>query len=1119
MGFCPDSIEQFAAVEGRPMGLGGAVNDLSVPNPLKEQMEGNNAVEQRDAYIRAKINEIRNSIGRDATPGMKANGKDKAAARGMANREAKWFEQSEKSWRNRWTDEWAKAFRQGTGTTVGDSSKWLDITTGIAKRWLSSDAWFHKWATLWAQQKDRSHLDNDLIRAKQAMPLKIQAMRQQWTVHTDELLKLAHPAAKRLHQTDTDMAHILGEYAMARHVPEANAHLLKTWADSLELELKKPFEEQDQKLINNTMSKIDSLQKNIDNSNPDKGAWSCGFTNAQAQAKIDAIVKLGITKEEADAFANKLVELNRIILQARIDNGLVRPEAIAKFPEFEMYVPIHTERWNTDGLPNDARGYNPGRYHKSEGMQAYMDAPDDAFKSTLYYANRAANEIGMKEFATRLAATAVAHKSMGRDSGLRISLYESLEDMQKSHSPTLRHFARNFEQMGGVVIEAPFKAKDGSVAIKRAIVYFDHDFDDKALTGLTGAQLNESLGSAPRVSSAMNKLATATSLYGQMHTRGQPFFAPVNSIRDIFERSFHLAASDMFNTNGQHVSGLSLLPRYFMNSARSTGMLLKAMLGKAGGTDAGKYWNEYTGLGLRQQYTEGMSGEHKTLADMISTDGTESKSAVERALNDPRYKELKYRLHSAGRVGKAALKYLDMSNDYFNNIASFSHYITLREAGVSPQEAAGKVMQSMNLQQSGNYTPVLRMLYPFTKTTLQSTAAMMRSMGFTYDPRGFWTAGKKGCTYMAGVTMAFMALRSVADELLGEDENGNRRLDSIPLSDLARFFPLSYNDNGDFIKIPQGYGPIQPCAILAYGWDRVERGVMTPEDFASELLFSFVKNTTPGNWPAYDMSLDPMDYLIQAFSPTLLDPIVEIATDRTYFGEELSNPNRQPFESAASSGRLSTPREYHQIAKDILQFFGVDFSPEQVEAFDNAVHIGPIRILQSLRRDIGTWEDDPAYKRGAEPSTKDVMEDGALPYLKAMGLTQLWGTVSNVGRGMFYQAMDHYAKRVKEAGVKLTSNDKNDYNPRDAAAKRAFQEAQLSAAGFTPAEIDDIILLYETRGKVGSMNRAFSQESKQLWLQAESSAEFREAFTELANQESELYNGVIDELNYYRESR
>lgn len=1117
MSICPNSEEQYVAAAGTAMGMGGAVNDLSATsNPVKEQLEGNAAVAQRDAYIREKINQIRDSIGRDATPGVKATGKDKAALRGAAKRTAKWYEESERSWRNRWANEWSAAYRKATDTDVGKASKWLDITTNMAKRFLHSGAWFDKWATLWAQQGDRAHLDNNLIQAFHSMPLKIQAVRQQWTQHTDELLKLARPAAKRLGYSDEDMAHVLGEYAMARHVPEANAHLLKSWADSLDMELRKPLKEQDQSLISELLSKIESLQQNIDNAAPDRGAWSCGFTNAQARNKIDEILKLGITREEAEAFSSKLVELNRIILQARIDKGLVRPEAIAKFPMFESYVPIHTERWNLEGIPNDVRGYNPGQYHKSEGMQSHMDAPDNAFKSTLYYANRAANEIGMHEFGTLMAATAIAHKSMGRDSGLRISSRESLRAMQqKAKDPALRQWARNFEETGGIVIDAPVQKKDGSVSIESMIVYFDHKFQDSKLTGLTGAQLNQSLTAAPRVSSAMNKLATATSIYGQMHTRAQPPFAVVNSIRDIIERSFHVAASDMFNGNGQHVSGIGLLPRYFMNAGRSTYMLAKAMLGKADGTAAGTYWSEYTSFGLRQQYTEGMSGQHKTLADMINNETSTSASVVERALNDPRYKNMKNMFHNLGRAGKAGLRTLDGWNDYFNNIASFNHYVTLREAGVSPQDAASKVMQSMNLQQSGDYTPVLRMMYPFTKTTLQSAAAMMRSLGFAYDPRGFFHAGKKGWAYMAGTTIALMSLRPLIDEWLGEDENGNRRMDNMRLGDLARYLPIGLNKDGDFIKLPLGYGPIQAAATFAFGWDRVERGLMTPEDFASELLFTWVKNTTPGNWPAYDMSLDPMDYLIQAFSPTLLDPIIELATDRTYFGEVLSNSNRQPFESAAGAGKLSTPREYHQMAIAILKATGIDLTPEQVEAFESGVLIGPLRLLQSLRRSTGVWEEDPVYKRGAELSTKDRMN----PYLAAMGFTQLWGTSSNVGRGMFYQAMDYYAKRVKEAGVKLTSSNKDDYGTNDKEAKRVFQENQLADAGFTSDEIDDIIMLYETRGKVGALNKAFSQESKRLWLQAETSDEFRAAFGDLANQEAELYNDVVNELNYYRESR
>ena len=195
---------------------------------------------------------------------------------------------------------------------------------------------------------------------------------------------------------------------------------------------------------------------------------------------------------------------------------------------------------------------------------------------------------------------------------------------------------------------------------------------------------------------------------------------------------------------------------------------------------------------------------------------------------------------------------------------------------------------------------------------------------------------------------------------------------------------------------------------------------------------------------------------------------------------------------------------FHRAAKWIHDTLGIDLAPEQVKALHDGYLVGPAKILDTA------FGDAFSLRKG---SAEESMYEGMNPYVKALGGTQWFGATRNVGRSMFYTALNKYQRRIRDANIAMTSKSYGS----DAAKKEAYQREQLTKSGkFTPEEIDDILLLMSVSGRIRSMNSKLSDNTRQTWLNADSSTELRKAFEELAQSEGAIYNDTVKQLNYYK---
>lgn len=1096
---CPNDGDQYFASK-RPHSNGGTFeNARNEANPINEKarFEQERIAEQTE---RTQLTEaIQNEIGTDTTIGVPLDKTSQAELVRLAKRETALFNRSIAGQEARW-DKARDAINRIMYTTVGKNSKMLDFITSATRKFLNSDADFNQWALLNFGTEGRQSLDNPLVRARTMSEPKIHAKLQKYTQFMERTVGAeAEPIAKRLGYEIPDLLEAVGHYANAEHASERNALLLARWRGELVAE--RLASDGDLQRIVALERQIKDLETNLENLNPSDGLLSGGYTDAQARELAGRILRdTGLTEAEASSLSQRMRDVYNEVQKDMADAGLITPEQVGAFPAFERYVPYKTKFDNTTGPINDTHVYNPGQFRAIDGKAT---PPDSAYLTIMHYATRAASAQGMQEFGIMLNAAYKKALADGRDVGLRRYDYSRLQREANSSNRNVRQHAENIlrgEKTGGVVVDIPeFDAEGNHLETRRQLLTFDANWSDPEMN-LSGVDLARAMIGPAKASEITQFFGNATSMYSQLFTRLNPPFGPINGNRDVIERSVNMVGREFYDTNGNTVHGASLVGLMLANLPRAFKVFRAGLHGADPNTEIGRMFLEYQAAGLHQEYTPGMKPKHRTLSDVLES--REGKTFLQKHGMGAFQTVLD---KMAAPMRKTVLKVLDTWNDYFNNIAPVSQYMTLREAGISADSAGASTLEMFNLYQTGTATRSLRALYPFVKPTMQTVGAMGRTLGLAPNARGQFRPNARGIASVVGGTAAMSMLLPLIKDQMGYDEDtGLSHLDQLSLSQLQRFVPIGTGD-GNFFKMPTGFGIPQIVMTAAFGWDRVQRGVMTPSDFTFEMLFSVAKNVTPTAWPEFSFKAKPMEWLTHAFAPTLVSPIVEVATNTAYHGGTISYADSRGMKSKAMQGSLNTERGYHKMARSIQETMGIDWSPEQVKSLINGFGSGMLRIIGGL------IEDDALKKSGTAKTANQELG----PWLRAMGLSIAYGKAHDLSKNHFYRANDAYVKRIKDANIPITDTSYGN----NAAKKEVYQRGVLKKAGWDKKDIDDFINLQAAQTALRKSNTKFNKEIKPIWMSADDSIPIRKKFEQLAKDQQQIYTDVVNKLNYYSRSR
>lgn len=1030
------------------------------------------------------------------------------------------------------TNEFYTQFRRATGTTVGNATMWNNFQNTVYRWFVNQRGALHKYFSLYAKEAGKQNYENYLIRDFDQLLRLVLGTMGIFNKRIQAFMKELQPYTRGDMHAD-DLARLVGRYATARHAPEVNAHLIRNWREEAaryraeyETALLKGTSETSPKMrnlareINTRETRANRLEEHLESLDFNEELISSGYTNAQARiVQEDMIRQSGLSPELMEKFADRLSEEYRFILEERAKRGVLTPEMIASFPDFKYYVPMYSKNQNLSGATNDAAMFNPGHYRALEGR---TDVPDDAFTTLSYYAGRAATEIGTQRLGLDLAALeknfierygmeawnnlpkAMREKLEGEHKdaamryarnyaherfGLRSMDERELAQLSNSTNKYDRDKADNIYNVGGIMVDVP----DGAGGSTRRMYWFSDGWSDPD-AGLTGKMLNEAISSHYKLGTGAQTLQNITSLYGQSFTRYQPGFAPVAAIRDGLERMFHITNRDYLAENGQTIAGHKLLGAYLANIAKAPLTMLAAMRGKAPeGSKTAQYWREYNNEGLNQIFTPGQ--KQKTLEDMVNP----KTSRVQKWIDTRQAKWVRDYASRTGEAGKQALQKLDTWNDYFQNLAAYAHYVTLREKGVSSREAAQGVLELMNMTQQGSISQYIGVISPFVRPTTQAGLAFARTFGLgASSPKDIFKAGKRGWIAGLGAYMAYTVLAPVIRETLGYDKDGNSYADAMSISQLTSSLPIGLGD-GRYVKFPSGFGPQRVAAALAWATDRVNRGLMNPGEAAFEVLAAAGRDILPGNWPQFAFKDRPAEFITNMLAPAALTPVLQLSENTTFFGAPI-HKNADPDKLKSMQGSMSTPQIWHQAARYLQQTFGFDVFPESLQHTAKALKLGPLNLVTTLL--TGYAEGGSVRKNGSMPTALEEMG----PWLGALGGALWYGKQRSAAQPVYYSIRKELFDKVKETGIDLKDHPKNLHGD----ALREWQRQRLlEKSDMSREDVDSYIRLQATEARLRGRGKEFNKQYKDRWMDMEDSQELKDAFEGLADYSDGEYSEFV----------
>lgn len=939
--------------------------------------------------------------------------------------------------------EWVSQVEMNAANSVGRIGWFMNLASSISHTLLrGNEAIMDRWAVLTMPMEGRSLSANSLSAAlhgrKDKLLGSLSVLNERYM---KPFLESIRPAADRLGFADvSQFAHVVGNWATARHMPERNKYLRETVYPRL---IEKARNDGDEAAAIDLEAKLQELidgQFEIGENDETGRRWfSGGLTDAEAQQVQESFLsQYRIPREEMDRYADNLMNVYRNIQLYRAEEGFIDQNAFEKLPkDFVYFVPTRAmSAFKKGNQFEDAAIYNPGNLRAMEGT--YGDVAN-AYFTIDHFMRRTAQEYANRDLGQILIALR-RHAKDNNVEGRYGLLVESYDPDAMSRSERLHDM---LEGKYGFVMSAtmPEVQADGSVKNHRYAISFDPFYVDQA-NNISGQELNRAMQDEVRNDIVLGQFGKWNNNLASLNTYYNIAFSPVNMTRDLGERASAMIGQSYRMENGNLVDGSSLVRSYIAAVPQVMKFLANVMRGRVDldASPIGRYYKEYVQDGIKQQFNP---NKERTNTEMQRVQGAEdfNRGVTEfnQMMKDKRFAGLRNAMvGTAGPILQKASRWLANWNDYFNNVASLSQYYALRNSGVARESAREGTISIMNLRENGTATAALRAVYPFVKPTMQGAASILRTMGLAPNAAGKFQPNLKGTAFLASQVAAFAVLKPMLAASFGEDE-----LDAMPITDLARFIPIKLDDEGNIIKLNLPFGPTPIAATLYHTLDRAARGKIDGMDAMGEILASIVRNVQPADLPLFAASTDPALYLMQLVTPSTFMPILRVASNTSAYGRELTYADKDSLVPMSEQGSIRTPSGWHTFARMASPI--VDLAPEQWRTLIEGYANGPIRLL------TGLINQESAINMGIDKTTQGVLG----PFLTALGMTAWYKHLPDATSQRFYQEYAAVRDRIRKYNVPL-----KDGVERRGEEREAFFRQQMSDKGVPQEDIDKYFDFY-----------------------------------------------------------
>jgi hypothetical protein len=418
-------------------------------------------------------------------------------------------------------------------------------------------------------------------------------------------------------------------------------------------------------------------------------------------------------------------------------------------------------------------------------------------------------------------------------------------------------------------------------------------------------------------------IGKATRWFASVNTQYNPIFGVVNLIRDIGGSTLNLSTTAIAGDQAKVNKNVIPAMRGILNVLRDE---------RKGKTDTTGKWAK-----AFQDFRE-QGGQTGYRDSLIRTD--EEKQIIEREIN-------KMKSGNTKKAFYAVVGALSDFNDMMENSIRLSAYMAALDRGLSKQKAAILAKNlTVNFDKKGQLSARINAYFAFFNASVQGTARLAKTL-----------KGPKGKAIIGG-GIALGAAQAVILALAGFDE------DEPPEFVRERNFVVPLPD-GKFLTIPYPLGFNVLPNVGRLTTEFVLSGGKDPGKKVTALLGSVVEAFSP---------IGGSELSLQTISPTVVDPLVAIATNKDAFGRPIYKKDQA---TNPTPGYLRSRENASEFSKNIAYFLnlasgGTKYSKGYVSPTGDEIDylIGQItggvgreliKTEQTVKAGI-TGEELPAYR-------------------------------------------------------------------------------------------------------------------------------------------------------------
>lgn len=608
-----------------------------------------------------------------------------------------------------------------------------------------------------------------------------------------------------------------------------------------------------------------------------------------------------ISKSNLESIAEMVYDLNQARLDIDRASGRYTEKEYQEYKANRHYVPL-TGDPNADvdidiisGAGSNALNITRDKALKGRINSEAEDAIDAVWKSI----GKSTTYAGFAEFKAKIDDLFETEVALLKNKG-----YSDTEAREQATA----NLGISKRKMQGLT-----RSSDNVLIRKEGSDYYEYELPTQTMESLRNDNVEHA-------NAFLKVISKPTGWYARGVTQWTVTFAPMNMLRDTWEKSEFIRVQKLYDKNNRLVDSKTM-----DKIGRDT--IKNALTDK-------EVWNATKRLGFGQELRDSVPVE-RMLKQLLREGGISNygtyldKSEVDlikklRKENNP----IASKLEKAGKI-------LEGYNKTFDTVSALASYKALIENGIDPKQAAATTLELTNFRKTGSKMRGIKALYMFSQPTVMGAANLMRYLSTRKGQIRF-------IGYMAVMTSLYTVLRSMDDE----DEGGNK-MDQ--LGDITRYIPIPLGE-GKYFKIPVGFGMAQMAWNFSTNIVKGAVGDISLTEAGANMLVHSLKTFSPVSPSEISAAKYPMEKAALTITPTLLQPLMQNVVNRSAFGNKITTNYVRDDKLKAEQSKATTAQFWKDVAINLNDTMGIDMHPEQIKnLFDGYSSIfGSLKELSTI---------------------------------------------------------------------------------------------------------------------------------------------------------------------------